>query len=416
MAAPVVDPFGTVRLHDLVGRHLGVDTMRWLARHGCTYEDGCVRGAEPPGVRVDGDLTVTEAMELARAGVTEDVTGPPPPFVVPRPDGTYDVIEPAAVLEEVARRLLETARRDPLTGVGNRRALAEAVHEARRESDRLAEAGLSSWIAVVIGDLEGFKDVNDTYGHPAGDEVLVALAGRMVAAVGQDGTVCRLGGDEFAVVICAFSPTHVQAVADRVLACLRDPFGLSDGTTVAVGMSVGVATAASNGTGDPLDLLAHADRAMAAAKASQRTVWQQQRSGDVLVIGRCAPAPAVSLRRGRSALHRLASIADRHPDPLARVLPDGAVLFANRAFRELVGGAVATLPDALVAVVDTGAGTSTVRLGDRTLTVRVEHTPGPAGTEIEVLVERSTCGCGASSARDDVPLPSPSHDHGAGAR
>src|SRR3954454_7765658 len=92
------------------------------------------------------------------------------------------------------------ARRDPLTQLGNRTLLAEAADRVLAELDQLDGNG-SHGPALLLVDLDGFKDVNDTLGHIAGDEVLVEVAHQLVAAAGSDSLVTRLGGDEFAVLI-----------------------------------------------------------------------------------------------------------------------------------------------------------------------------------------------------------------------
>jgi diguanylate cyclase len=165
------------------------------------------------------------------------------------------LVENQGLLSEVARE----AFRDSLTGLANRahflHRLDEAVGRQRRDGGP---------IAVLCLDLDNFKAVNDALGHPAGDELLVRVAGRLTAALGDTGTVARLGGDEFAVLIEA-SLEESQAAADRVL----DAFGAAiviDGVPIQVRPSIGftVATSASNCTVD--QLLQHADLAMYAAK------------------------------------------------------------------------------------------------------------------------------------------------------
>ena len=113
-------------------------------------------------------------------------------------------------------------------------------------------------------DLDNFKSVNDALGHPAGDELLVRVAGRLTAALADKGTVARLGGDEFAVLIEG-SVEESQAAAHRVLESFSAAIVI-DGVPIAVRPSIGftVATAASSCTVD--QLLRHADLAMYAAK------------------------------------------------------------------------------------------------------------------------------------------------------
>ncbi len=165
------------------------------------------------------------------------------------------LLENRRLLSDVARE----AFRDSLTGLANR---AHFLHRLEQAIARQRRDNVS--IAVLCLDLDNFKAVNDALGHPAGDELLVRVAGRLTAALGDTGTIARLGGDEFAVLIEA-SVEESRAAADRVL----DAFGTAiviDGVPIDVRPSIGftVATSASNSTVD--QLLRHADLAMYAAK------------------------------------------------------------------------------------------------------------------------------------------------------
>ncbi|OBJ04603.1 diguanylate phosphodiesterase [Mycobacterium alsense] len=165
------------------------------------------------------------------------------------------LVENQGLLSEVARE----AFRDSLTGLANRAHFLHRLEQAIALQRRDGEP-----VAVLCLDLDNFKAVNDALGHPAGDELLIRVAGRLTAALGDAGTVARLGGDEFAVLVEA-SVEESQAAAHRVL----DAFGTAiviDGVPIEVRPSIGftVATAASNSTVD--QLLRHADLAMYAAK------------------------------------------------------------------------------------------------------------------------------------------------------
>ena len=166
------------------------------------------------------------------------------------------------MLAENQRLLAEVAQeafRDSLTGLANRAQFLHRLEQAiaRRRSD-------AAPIAVLCLDLDDFKSVNDALGHPAGDELLVRIAGRLTAALGSNGTVARLGGDEFAVLIEG-SVEESQAAAHRVLESFSAAIVI-DGVPIAARPSIGftVATAASSCTVD--QLLRYADLAMYAAK------------------------------------------------------------------------------------------------------------------------------------------------------
>jgi diguanylate cyclase (GGDEF)-like protein/PAS domain S-box-containing protein len=158
-------------------------------------------------------------------------------------------------------RLSALALQDPLTGLANRSLLADRLDQALTRTARTYRP-----VAVLMCDLDGFKPVNDTYGHAAGDEILREVAGRLREVVRASDTVARTGGDEF-VVLCEDLDQEVTAevVGRRIRVRLRDPYVLADGTVVELSGSVGIAT----GAGPNLDadaLLEEADRAMYAAK------------------------------------------------------------------------------------------------------------------------------------------------------
>lgn len=165
-------------------------------------------------------------------------------------------ITPRHELELVLRERVVT---DELTGLQNRAGFGDL---ARRAMARAAREG--SEVTVVFIDLDDFKAVNDEHGHDAGDQVLVASAARLLAAVRETDVVARLGGDEFAVV-CEAGPERGRSiVAARIEAALAQPVVLHTGVEVAVGASVGTASGAA---GDDLDdLVKRADTAMYEAK------------------------------------------------------------------------------------------------------------------------------------------------------
>jgi len=160
------------------------------------------------------------------------------------------------------RRTERLALYDPLTGLPNRRYLLDCLDETARRGGGLA---------VLFVDLDGFKQVNDTLGHEAGDEVLRVAARRLLGAVRQGDTVVRLGGDEFIVVAEGIvARAAVRARAGRVAAGLSEPM-LIDGAPATVLGSIGVAVAACAGN-DPMDLIRSADTAMYAAKRGRHGV------------------------------------------------------------------------------------------------------------------------------------------------
>jgi diguanylate cyclase (GGDEF)-like protein len=167
--------------------------------------------------------------------------------------------------EQLQEDLAHQAAHDSLTGLPNR---AQAMRLIQGALSRAQRSG--AIIGLLFIDLDGFKRVNDTLGHAAGDEVLREAAQRMVRSVRGGDTVARLGGDEFVVLL---EPLDEQAsavsVADRLMAEVSSPIPLASGRSVRVGASIGVALS-QDGTTDPDLLLNEADVAVYRAKAGGR--------------------------------------------------------------------------------------------------------------------------------------------------
>ncbi|MGI4801864.1 MAG: putative bifunctional diguanylate cyclase/phosphodiesterase [Janthinobacterium lividum] len=163
-------------------------------------------------------------------------------------------------------RVEHLAHHDGLTDLPNRASFCAALGRALDHPDHPR-------LAVVSLDLDGFKPVNDRYGHPVGDALLVAVAERLRAAVGPDMLVARFGGDEF--VVLAERPADfggIEALCRRVIAQLLEPFDVL-GETVTVGTSIGIALTPTDGdTSDTL--LKNADAALYRAKAEGRGTFR----------------------------------------------------------------------------------------------------------------------------------------------
>ena len=171
-----------------------------------------------------------------------------------------DVTEQRA-LESALR---EAALHDPLTGLPNRNLLLDRLDQSLAAAERAQRP-----MAVLYCDLDGFKPVNDSAGHAAGDEVLVEAARRLAAAIRPGDTVARIGGDEF-VVLCpeVGSERAAQVIADRITAAFERPLRRSGGAEHAVGISIGVAVCGPDDTAD--SALAASDAAMYRVKAARR--------------------------------------------------------------------------------------------------------------------------------------------------
>ncbi len=158
------------------------------------------------------------------------------------------------------------ARTDELTGLPNRRQFLESL------TTRCQDADVP--MAVFLLDLDGFKEVNDSFGHQTGDRLLQLVATRLQASLGGRGLLARMGGDEFAALLPGVQrETAVQSAHDMSLV-LRDAF-LLDGMEVHIDVSIGIALVTAAGD-EPSDLLRRADSAMYEAKRGRlgHVVWQ----------------------------------------------------------------------------------------------------------------------------------------------
>jgi len=187
------------------------------------------------------------------------------------------------LLHKAARingKLLESmALKDPLTGLANRRQLTDrmsmAIVHARRNK---------STMAVVYLDLDGFKQINDTLGHGAGDTLLKMVAERLVATVREEDTVARLGGDEFMIVLWLSGADEAATVALKLIKAVSQTYDI-EGHTVSVTTSAGVAIYPTHGE-DVDTLMKSADLALYEAKRAGKNTYR---------ISAC-PEPSVARR------------------------------------------------------------------------------------------------------------------------
>jgi diguanylate cyclase (GGDEF)-like protein len=172
-------------------------------------------------------------------------------------------------VEMKARRSAELeakklARHDPLTGLPNRRFFVETLGEV------LLTTTVDSQSAVLMLDLDGFKSINDAYGHAVGDQALIEFAQRISATMRSGAVFIRIGGDEFAVIVPKIASLDgPTALARRITAAVAEPFLIGHIST-SVGVGIGIAVAPSDGM-DPEILVQRADRALYRAKAEGRS-------------------------------------------------------------------------------------------------------------------------------------------------
>jgi diguanylate cyclase (GGDEF)-like protein/PAS domain S-box-containing protein len=207
-------------------------------------------------------------MELAtpRGPRWVSMTGDPIIDTAGRFEGFRGVGSDITEIRQTQERLTHLANVDVLSGLPNRGRVRQLLGEALRG----ATSG-NVPCAIMFLDLDGFKPVNDTFGHPKGDAVLRAVAKRLVDEVGANGTVGRMGGDEFAIVVNdGQSRKKVEQLADRIIQAIKEPYVI-DQTEIRIGVSIGCAFGPIDGaTVD--DLILKADLALYQAKDSGRGV------------------------------------------------------------------------------------------------------------------------------------------------
>ena len=207
-------------------------------------------------------------MELQTARGTRwiSIAGDPIIDTAGRFEGYRGVGSDITEVRQTQERLTHLANVDVLSGLPNRGRVRQLLGEAVRQA-----ITTNIPCAVMFLDLDGFKPVNDTFGHPKGDAVLQAVAKRLCDEAAGDGHVGRMGGDEFAIVITdAQSRLKVESLADRVIKSIAEPY-MIDQTEIRIGVSIGCAFGPVDGaTVD--DLILKADLALYEAKGAGRGV------------------------------------------------------------------------------------------------------------------------------------------------
>lgn len=175
------------------------------------------------------------------------------------------VFSDITLLKDAEARLDFLAHHDPLTGLANRLLLFSRLEHCIGLSRRERKCA-----ALLIMDLDRFKDINDSFGHLAGDELLQQVAQRLMQRLRGVDTVTRLGGDEFALLLEDLShPQDAAQVAIDIIQALSDPWRLSNAVEVRIGVSIGISLFPEHGNSSE-ELLQHADAALYRAKAEGR--------------------------------------------------------------------------------------------------------------------------------------------------
>lgn len=242
---------------------LGHDVFDFYSRDAATLIDKSDSELLQPGV---GVISAEFEIDMPRRGncvlttsriVVRDTRGEPKYLVV--------VIDDITERKKSEQRIAFMAHHDTLTGLANRAAAIQQIEEAGARHHRSGES-----FTVLLLDLDRFKNVNDTLGHGAGDELLKETASRLKSALEETDVLARLGGDEFAIIQRGKSEPREAAIAlaDRLIGLISEPYSI-EGHEINIGTSIGIAVASGHGT-DPESLLKMADMALYKAKSAGR--------------------------------------------------------------------------------------------------------------------------------------------------
>jgi diguanylate cyclase (GGDEF)-like protein len=242
------------RLFGAVAMGFGIGAMHYVGMAAAQFAPGTICTA--PGMQVD-----QQWLAFAVAASTFLFLGATMLIL------TIDV-RLAHQLDAANQRIATLAREDPLTGLANRRTFLDHLEAACRARNRD-----KSELAVLFLDLDGFKDINDTLGHAAGDALLVEVAARLTRTVRQVDLVARFGGDEFAVLQNNIeSPADAGTLAEKIGQAIAEPYAIGH-DNVAVTASIGIAQTTTS-AGGPTDLMVQADLALYRAKDDGRNRYR----------------------------------------------------------------------------------------------------------------------------------------------
>ncbi len=250
------------------------DLSRDVVKPGCTLKELFTHRAERGHLLRDPDQYRSEILDKVNSGKTLKVvvkTGDGREISIanqPMPNGGWVVThEDITERRQAEAKISHMALHDSLTNLPNRLFFREQME------NRLAHLSRNHKFAVLCLDLDRFKSVNDTLGHPYGDTLLRQVAGRMNECLREGDTIARLGGDEFAILQGGINqPTDAIALASRLFETVGAPFDL-DGHQVVIGVSIGIAIAPTDAD-DPDQLLKNADMALYRAKADGRGTYR----------------------------------------------------------------------------------------------------------------------------------------------
>lgn len=248
-----------VQSQAIVGRSLGKMIPDWkqlstLSRKRRQHDQAGKVVAERHGIHADGREI---PLRIALTRVIEDEL-----------DFCISFLMDLTVFRQQQNALEKLLTEDPLTGLFNRRGMLSMMHGI---VSQLQSSQPQRGIILLFVDLDGFKAVNDTHGHPVGDEVLMAIAQRLPDVLREEDMVCRFGGDEFVILLTFASQPEELArmVAGKLVESISQPIKLQSGQEIAVGCSIGIAYDWPKTADDIEALLQKADNAMYQAKKGE---------------------------------------------------------------------------------------------------------------------------------------------------
>jgi diguanylate cyclase (GGDEF)-like protein len=245
-----------------------------IGSHGCTLRDLVKHRVATGALTVEPDEYIEKLVDDLAKGKTrnEMIKGKDGRIIsiVNKPlngGGWLSTHEDITERQRTEERIVHMARHDALTDLPNRMLLRERLeHELKRVKR-------GEMLAVLCLDLDRFKSVNDTLGHPIGDELLKVVSDRLRACTREPDTIARLGGDEFAIIMTAIQqPTDAAALARRIRESIVRPFHI-DGHQIVIDISIGISVAPIDAT-TPDQLLKNADMALYGAKGDGRGTYR----------------------------------------------------------------------------------------------------------------------------------------------
>ena len=258
----VLEPDGSVRgasraLTTVLGRSLSSTLGRPLAELAAPGSAAALRTWLERAVATAGSTTFEASFASAITGTDVPMSVTVVNMVDDRAvEGLIVTAVDITPLADARDWLAHLAGHDPLTGLANRTLLFDRLTQALARADRSGRRA-----AVVYADLDGFKGVNDAFGHAAGDRVLAVVAERLLDLARATDTVARIGGDEFVLVLDGASEAGASSLVARIREAMAAPIELPGGEEVVVGLSCGWALA-GDGVTVPDELLGAADAAM----------------------------------------------------------------------------------------------------------------------------------------------------------